>query len=203
MEGRAASQKSEHVIPEPETAHTPHTSGDYEDDDREATELRDARHPITRIPISRLNRPQPTPPRWYDPIRKFWRHQVRTTVPHDDCRDHFANERTFLAYLRTSVALSMIGVLIAQLYRLQHAPETDPLFGYFVLSRPLACIFQCAAGSMILLGAFRFWRQQNAMARGKVHAGGWEVLTICIGSFLVCLPCVFYVRLSLMVWSFY
>ena len=79
----------------------------------------------------------------------------------------------------------MTGVMIAQLYRLQHRENPSPVFGYFVLSTPLSMIFQSAALIMILLGCIRFWRQQSAMAVGKMHAGGWELIVIAIGSFLV------------------
>ncbi|KAK4984952.1 hypothetical protein LTR50_006292 [Elasticomyces elasticus] len=77
--------------------------------------------------------------------------------------------------MRTSLALSMIGVLIAQLYRLQHSLIPSTTFGYFVISKPLAAIFEIAAIVLVLLGAYRSWRQQNAMARGKVWVGGWEI----------------------------
>lgn len=80
-----------------------------------------------------------------------------------------------MGYLRTSLALSMLGVIVSQLYRLQHGPSPNPIFGYFILSKPLACIFQASALCMALVGAHRFFRQQSAMAIGKVHAGGWEV----------------------------
>jgi len=35
----------------------------------------------------------------------------------------------------------------------------------------------CIGTAMVisLVSGWRFWRQQNAMARGKVHVGGWEV----------------------------
>lgn len=72
----------------------------------------------------------------------------------------------------------MLGVVVAQLYRLQHSATPNPVFGYFALSKPLAAILQCSALGMVLLGGVRFWRQQAAMARGKVHAGGFEVLVI-------------------------
>src|SRR5437762_2118304 len=64
-------------------------------------------------------------------IRRFWRRQVSLAVPHVKCRDHLgiasfthyfvsslsepnnttANERTFLAWIRTSIALSMLGAI--------------------------------------------------------------------------------------------
>jgi len=80
----------------------------------------------------------------------------------------------------------MIGVLVAQLYRLQHAPAPSQIFGYFVLSKPLASIFQGAALFTALMGAYRFFRQQSAMARGKVHGGGWEVSLVGIFTVVVC-----------------
>lgn len=72
----------------------------------------------------------------------------------------------------------MLGVIVAQLYRLQHSASPDPVFGYFALSKPLSAILQCSALGMILLGGIRFWRQQSAMARGKVYACGFEILII-------------------------
>ncbi len=99
-----------------------------------------------------------------------------------------ALERTFLGYLRTSLALSMISVIIVQLYRLEHAQNPNKVFGYFTLALPLACICIGAAIVVLLLGAYRFWRQQNAILRGKVHAGGWEMNAIGLTIALVRLP---------------
>ncbi|KAK4499689.1 hypothetical protein PRZ48_010207 [Zasmidium cellare] len=163
-------------IPEPEPAYLRDTDSD---DEREATELRSV---ASRQRVSRVLSFELPQEHWYDPVRKFWRHHVRISVPHVDCRDHLANERTFLGYLRTSVALSMLGAVIAQLYRLTHSPHPDPVFGFFVLSKPICGILQCSALGMVLLGAIRYFRQQAAMATGKVFAGGWEVLTIVIFS---------------------
>ena len=89
-----------------------------------------------------------------------------------------ALERTFLGYLRTSMALSMVSVIIAQLFRLEHVQNPDKVFGFFVLGIPLACICIGAAIVVLVLGAYRCWRQQNAILRGKVHAGGWDVNAI-------------------------
>ena len=75
--------------------------------------------------------------------------------------------------------------MIAQLYRLQHREHPSKVFGYFVLSKPLSAIFQFAALLVVLLGCIRFWRQQSAMAIGRVHAGGWEIIATAIGTFLV------------------
>jgi hypothetical protein len=79
----------------------------------------------------------------------------------------------------------MLGVVVAQLYRLQHAPSPDPKFGYFVLSKPIACILQVSAVCVTLLGCVRFFRQQYAMSIGKVRVGGWELIIIGVYVLLV------------------
>ncbi|KAL8919177.1 MAG: hypothetical protein Q9208_006937 [Pyrenodesmia sp. 3 TL-2023] len=89
-----------------------------------------------------------------------------------------ALERTYLGYFRTSLALAFLAVFIAQLFRLQHTPHPDPIFGFFVLGIPLSCICTGAAILVNLLGTYRFWRQQNAILRGKVLSGGWEMMAI-------------------------
>ncbi|KAI7256904.1 hypothetical protein KC343_g4846 [Hortaea werneckii] len=181
MEGRPA----EPILEPPEAVHSRPTNTEEEsDNEREATELhtiaeqRPARH-VTRTP----GRPQ----QWLADIKRLWRHHIRLSVPHADCRDHLANERTYLGYLRTSLALSLVGVIISQLYRLQHSPSPDLVYGYYVLGKPIASIFHASALGVILVGAVRFFRQQSAMSIGKVHTGGWEVLIVCGWVFLLLL----------------
>ncbi|KAF1824533.1 uncharacterized protein K489DRAFT_184379 [Dissoconium aciculare CBS 342.82] len=154
---------------------------DEDDDrrDREATELDDASM------FRRVVEQRPLRSGFLGKVQRFWRNEVRLSVPHADCRDHLANERTFLAYLRTSLVFSMLGVLIAQLYRLQHSPSPGVIFGYYVLSLPLSILFQCAAILVLGLGCIRFYRQQAAMARGKVHAGGWDLYTLMGSAFML------------------
>lgn len=79
----------------------------------------------------------------------------------------------------------MVAVIIAQLFRLQHTETPNKTLGFFVLGIPLACVCIVAAIIVLLLGTCRFWRQQNAILRGKVHAGGWEMNSIGITVFMV------------------
>lgn len=79
----------------------------------------------------------------------------------------------------------MLGVIVAQLYRLQHSPSPDPTFGYFVLATPLSCILHVSAACVTLLGCVRFFRQQHAMAIGKIRAGGLEIMIIGVYVLLV------------------
>ncbi|KAH7319255.1 hypothetical protein BKA65DRAFT_409666, partial [Rhexocercosporidium sp. MPI-PUGE-AT-0058] len=106
-----------------------------------------------------------------------------------------ALERTFLGYLRTSLALSMLGIVVAQLLqahshincRLQHSPTPNPHFGFFILGKPLAIICQGAAIYTMLIGVFRTWRSQNAIVRGKAISGGYEIVALAGGIFVVSL----------------
>ncbi|KAL2818077.1 hypothetical protein BJX63DRAFT_83277 [Aspergillus granulosus] len=111
-------------------------------------------------------------------LQRFWTKNVVLTVPQKKNRDYFALERTFLAYIRTSVVLAMQGVLIAQLFRLQSAISAKGL-GYHEVGVPLSVTCHGAAIVTAILGALRFWKQQSAIALGTVYAGGWELN--CIG----------------------
>ncbi|KAF2464032.1 uncharacterized protein BDR25DRAFT_337570 [Lindgomyces ingoldianus] len=125
-------------------------------------------------------------PHWSDPIVKIWKSEVSVAIDDGAHRDHLALERTFLGYLRTSLALAMTGVLTAQLFRLQHSVNPSPTFGFFVLGIPLAATFIGFGMIVLLIGAFRFWRQQRAMIRGKIYAGGWEIAAIMGLSIVLC-----------------
>ena len=119
------------------------------------------------------------------------------TGPALDSSSHVAAlERTFLGYLRTSVAFAMTGVIISQLFRLQHAVNPNLNLGFFVLGIPLSATFICFAMFVLLIGAFRFWSQQSSMARGKVRAGGWEISVLMACSILVSLVLFLYLLLS-------
>jgi uncharacterized membrane protein YidH (DUF202 family) len=90
-----------------------------------------------------------------------------------------ALERTFLAYIRTSVIIAMQGVLIAQLFRLQQQQSSTNDLTYYEVAIPLSVACHCVAVIVAVIGASRFWKQQNAVALGTIYAGGWEMN--CIG----------------------
>ncbi|OBT74096.1 hypothetical protein VF21_07126 [Pseudogymnoascus sp. 05NY08] len=120
-------------------------------------------------------------------LKKFWGRQISVIVDQAHNRDHLALERTFLGYLRTSQALSMLGVIISQLFTLQKSTSPDPHIGYFVTGKPLGAICQGAAMLTLMLGTFRWWRQQNAITRGKALAGGFEITVIGLLVLLLCI----------------
>lgn len=93
-----------------------------------------------------------------------------------------ALERTYLAYLRTSLMLANVGVIITQLFAIERA---DDGFGYAVLSRPFATTCYSAATLTVVIGAYRTWRYQDAMINGRVLSGGFEINFIAALFFLV------------------
>jgi uncharacterized membrane protein YidH (DUF202 family) len=120
-------------------------------------------------------------------VKRFWRRQISVSVPHEDCRDHLALERTFLGYVRTSTALVMIGITVAQLFRLQSNPSPGGKVGFHVTGTPLAGLFICLAILVAVSGGWRFWRLQNALVRGKIRAAGWEVTLVGVSTIVVSL----------------
>ncbi|PLN82793.1 hypothetical protein BDW42DRAFT_166162 [Aspergillus taichungensis] len=108
-------------------------------------------------------------------VQRQWVRNVVMTVPENKNRDHFALERTFLAYIRTSVVLAMQGVLVAQLFRLQRESTPNDRLGYYEVGIPLSVSCHAVAILVAALGAYRFFKQQHAVALGKIYAGGWEL----------------------------
>ncbi len=79
----------------------------------------------------------------------------------------------------------MLGVFIAQLMRLNHAPTPDPKIGFFIFSVPLASACQILAIVLTIIGSIRFLKYQKYMALGSALAGGWEVSVVGILTLMV------------------
>lgn len=82
----------------------------------------------------------------------------------------------------------MQGVLIAQLFRLQQSNSQQASLRFQQVGIPLSVACHGVALLVAVIGAYRFWKQQGAIASGKIHAGGWEVnmvgiLLFCVSSF--------------------
>lgn len=83
----------------------------------------------------------------------------RTDETEPDARFTFANERTFLAWSRTALALIGAGLAIAQLL-----PSFPGLpWGRYLLAVPLIVL-----GTGVSIGSFAEWRRdQRALRRGE------------------------------------
>ena len=96
---------SQDVVPEPEPAHVrPDADADTASDNEcEATELRTVTPGQSARRRSRvLSPPFSSKAHWYDPVSKYWRHNVNITVPHDDCRDHLGKASFCIGIVHTA-----------------------------------------------------------------------------------------------------
>ncbi|KAK6991864.1 hypothetical protein R3P38DRAFT_3091242 [Favolaschia claudopus] len=89
-------------------------------------------------------------------------------------RDHLALERTFLAYLRTSLALAAGGVVMGQLLDLPGS-----VFGSY--ARPLAASCIVLAVYVLLVGIARYFTVQNELTKGVFTVARFHVGVIALG----------------------
>ncbi|KAI0823162.1 hypothetical protein BC628DRAFT_1325530 [Trametes gibbosa] len=107
-------------------------------------------------------------------------------------RDHLASERTFLAYVRTSLTMSSAGVGLIQLFSLSASTaQRDDLER---LARPLGSVMIAIGLFTLGIGVLRYFLVQDALVRGvypvarvSASALSFFVLAIVIAVFVVIL----------------
>ncbi|KAG6876832.1 hypothetical protein C0993_012701 [Termitomyces sp. T159_Od127] len=77
-------------------------------------------------------------------------------------RDHLASERTFLAYIRTSLLFASTGVALVQLFAI--ASPSTPLTRF---ARPLGATLVIFALVVLAFGVRRYFLVQNLLTQGK------------------------------------
>lgn len=93
-----------------------------------------------------------------------------------------ALERTYLAWLRTSIKFAHFGILVTQLFRLPRAllPSSPIVSEFYRLGKPLGYVSTSIALVVILVGGFRCWQQQQYMISGQIRSCGWEVWLVLL-----------------------
>ncbi|CCL99461.1 uncharacterized protein FIBRA_01479 [Fibroporia radiculosa] len=77
-------------------------------------------------------------------------------------RDHLASERTFLAYVRTSLAIASTGVALVQLFTI--AGSTNQALQKY--SRPLGATIIAIGLCTLILGVVRYYTVQHSLVKG-------------------------------------
>lgn len=99
-------------------------------------------------------------------------------------RDHLALERTFLAWLRTSLAFASIGIAITQLFRLNTTSEgssgSDPYKHLRQMGKPLGATFLGISIVMLGVGFHRYFESQHWIIRGKFPASRGSILVVAL-----------------------
>ncbi|KAH8815153.1 hypothetical protein F5884DRAFT_665069 [Xylogone sp. PMI_703] len=87
-------------------------------------------------------------------------------------RDHLALERTFLAWLRTSLAFASIGIAITQLFRLNTttACPSDQYRHLRQMGKPLGATFLGISIFVLIIGFHRYFEGQHWVIHGKFPA---------------------------------
>ncbi|KAJ4416508.1 hypothetical protein N0V82_006703 [Gnomoniopsis sp. IMI 355080] len=98
-------------------------------------------------------------------------------------RDHLALERTFLAWLRTSLSFASIGIAVTQLFRLNTSlTKADSASAHTLqqLGKPLGAIFLGISILMLFLGYHRYFQAQQWIIKGKFPASRGTVILVSL-----------------------
>ena len=101
-------------------------------------------------------------------------------------RDHLANERTLLAWVRTSIALLGFGILIAKLRFLGITPHAG------VRSAHLGMAFAGAGMVTLLIAAWHYGRTRRMIDGGAYQASTHFIFAFVAVVFGLGLACVLY-----------
>lgn len=105
-------------------------------------------------------------------------------------RDHLALERTFLAWLRTSLAFASIGIAITQLFRLNNSthstsPDRPEPFTIQHMGKSLGATFLGISIVVLAFGVNRYYESQGWLLKGKFPASRGSVFGLSLIAFLV------------------
>ncbi|KAI1468770.1 uncharacterized protein F4812DRAFT_424661 [Daldinia caldariorum] len=97
-------------------------------------------------------------------------------------RDHLALERTFLAWLRTSLSFASIGIAITQLFRLNTAigPDEQHFETIRRVGKPLGSTFIGISILILLLGYRRYYQGQQWVIKGKFPASRGTIIIVSV-----------------------
>jgi len=100
----------------------------------------------------------------------------------------FLPERTFLAWLRTSLAFASIGIAITQLFRLNTSltgPSDGTNHTLQHLGRPLGTTFLAVSILILFLGYNRYLEGQHWVMKGKFPASRGTIMLVTFVAFAV------------------
>merc|ERR1712000_786714 len=88
-----------------------------------------------------------------------------------DARDHCANERTFLSYLRLSLYMAVVSIAITLSFHVKHRPTPFELR----MAKPLGAVFWGLSVVMLLPGLGNYIRTVNQYSRRvAIVQTGWK-----------------------------
>ncbi|KAK0641639.1 hypothetical protein B0T16DRAFT_218653 [Cercophora newfieldiana] len=92
-----------------------------------------------------------------------------------DCRDHCANERTFLSYLRLSIYMAIVSVAITLSFHLRKTATEIELR----MAKPLGAIFWALSVACLGVGMSNYINTVNKYSRrAAIVQTGWKTQTV-------------------------
>ncbi|PKC60338.1 hypothetical protein RhiirA1_21873 [Rhizophagus irregularis] len=113
-----------------------------------------------------------SPKTWWSKINPSLTLENKASV----ARDHLANERTFLAWLRTSLSFISIGIAITQLFRLTKISDDQRANEYNKEGKVLGIIFILLGVVFLSFGITRYFHSQYLMTKGHFPASRGSIL---------------------------
>lgn len=95
--------------------------------------------------------------------------------------DHLANERTFLAWIRTCIALMGFGFVIVKFGFFQKQPGKNEMPSEDGISAIIGIVMVALGTVMASLAYFRFRSVQKQLQSGKFSPSRWLLVTLAIG----------------------
>ncbi|KAJ4197873.1 hypothetical protein NW755_000568 [Fusarium falciforme] len=141
---------------------------------------------------SRQSEPEDKDPSWWQvQAEKF--QSIELENKGSVARDHLAIERTFLAWLRTSLSFASIGIAVTQLFRLNTsldgggggidaAKNMDTLRQ---MGKPLGTTFLGISILTLFLGYRRYFQSQHWVMQGKFPASRGTVTIVAFVAFAI------------------
>ncbi|KAI8676960.1 DUF202 domain-containing protein [Fusarium sp. Ph1] len=106
-------------------------------------------------------------------------------------RDHLAIERTFLAWLRTSLSFASIGIAVTQLFRLNTSLDgggidaTKNMDTLRQMGKPLGTTFLGISILTLFLGYKRYFQSQHWVMQGKFPASRGTITIVAFVAFAI------------------
>lgn len=88
----------------------------------------------------------------------------------NELRDHLANERTFLSWMRTAIAIIALGFVVARFGILLREVSSGRVHTETARAGAVVGVILVFAGMLIaVLGSVRFWQIRHDIGRGVVR----------------------------------
>ena len=127
---------------------------------------------------------------------------MKATIPEEKkSTEYLANERTFLAWIRTSIAVISLGFVVAKFGVWLHelstrlAPQMPPVHSTG-MSLPIGVAMMALGGGLAVLAAWHYHLVNLAIERGEVRANRGLIVAVTIGVALLAVMMIVYLLVA-------